>query len=67
MKLHRRICEICGAQCKNINRKVTTCSPTCTRAKHNGFTRIEQEKRDIEDEMEREQLNCNLNQRLNLL
>ena len=40
-------CVICGARVINLNPKCNTCSPECTRAKHNGHTRDEQIALDI--------------------
>jgi hypothetical protein len=45
IKNHRveaRRCVICGARVRNINPKVNTCDPICTKAKHNGLTRAQQ-------------------------
>lgn len=43
-----RTCEICGALVTNINPKVTTCGPICTRAKHAGRTLKHQMRREAE-------------------
>lgn len=37
-----RYCEKCGAKLIGKNANTTTCSPICTKAKHNGLTLREQ-------------------------
>lgn len=41
-KTEKRKCEVCGARVRNWNNSVTTCDPTCNKAKHSGRTRAQQ-------------------------
>lgn len=47
--INKRLCIICGARVRNLNKKVNTCSPVCTRAKHNKRTLEEQNKFEIDN------------------
>jgi primosomal protein N' len=59
--MKKRLCVVCGAKVNNINPKCVTCSATCTRAKHNGLSRVEQEVKDVLEETRLELLKDKLN------
>lgn len=48
-----RKCVVCGARVTNRNPKTTTCDPTCTNAKHAGWTREKQISHEMSEAIDR--------------